>query len=205
MLNSSGDSNPQKNNEKLRKEYKRIKMLPSTSSLNAATCSWSRPCPKCALLEVIRHRFRAFEVKFGRKPAPDEPLFFDPRKSHPVLASQPEIREQIRVAASASQLKVSPILRLLKLDQHSPAKEGTEACQRAFRGHPHASGLTEHRPEARHQSAWELFVRNESLHRRYGITGAELTVLSKVALMGEARNSRDFLFMLAAIRKSKQR
>ena len=147
-------------------------MIPSTSSRNAATCSWSRPCPKCALLEVIRHRFRAFEVKFGRKPAPDEPLFFDPRKSHPVLASQPEIREQIRVAASASQLKVSPILRLLKLDQHSPAKEGTEACQRASRGHPHASGLTEHRPEARHQRAWELFVRNENLHRRYGITGS---------------------------------
>ncbi len=177
-------------------------MLSSSSSRVSGPCSWARPCPKCALLEVIRYRFRAFEAKFGRKPASDEPLFFDPSESHPVLASQTEFREQVRIAASASCLDVGPIYGLLEVDQRSVEKEGTEDCHRDSRSEPRRRGWPEHRYEANHPSAWELFVRNRNLHRRYGITPEELTVLSKVRKLGEAHNSRDLLFILSVIRKN---
>ncbi len=177
-------------------------MLSSSSSRSSGPCSWARPCPKCALLEVIRYRFSAFEAKFGRKPDPDEPLFFDSSESHPVLASQREFREQVRTAASASGLDVGPIFRLLQANERSIDTEGSEACHRDSRSDPRRRGLSEHRYEAKHPSAWELFIRNRNLHRRYGITPEELTVLSKVRNLGEAHNSRDFLFILSVIRKN---
>jgi hypothetical protein len=40
------------------------------------------------LREELEHQLEAFRQKFGRDPAPDDPLFFDPEKDEPTLMSE---------------------------------------------------------------------------------------------------------------------
>ena len=49
-------------------------------------------------------------------------------------------------------------------------------------------------------SAWNRFNQNEQLRRIYKVTAEEMKLLCKVAKMGEVRSSRDFIFILNAIR-----
>ena len=92
-------------------------------SLNSVKphCRPTQPCPKCALVLVIRYRFDAFREQFGREPKPTEPLFFEPSKSRPVKASLCDAREQIEAAAAAVGIKAAPVLQFLRLD--SPISE----------------------------------------------------------------------------------
>jgi transcriptional regulator with XRE-family HTH domain len=53
-------------------------------------------------------------------------------------------------------------------------------------------------------SAWESFRRNTRLHTRNGITRAELKVLQHISALGAVRTSRDYLFILQAIRQALQ-
>jgi hypothetical protein len=50
-------------------------------------------------------------------------------------------------------------------------------------------------------SAWTRFVKEERTHGRHHVTKAEWALLSKVAMMGEPLNSRDFIFILDTIRR----
>jgi transcriptional regulator with XRE-family HTH domain len=52
------------------------------------------------------------------------------------------------------------------------------------------------------RSAWDSFARDESLLKLHHITGEEMQTLSQVAMMGEVRSSRDFLFILNTIRQA---
>ncbi len=54
------------------------------------------------------------------------------------------------------------------------------------------------------ESAWERFRANRRLHTRQGITHAELKVLQQVSSLGAVRATRDYLFILQAIRQSLQ-
>jgi hypothetical protein len=49
-------------------------------------------------------------------------------------------------------------------------------------------------------SAWERFIKDKQLQQRYNITHTELGMLSRVAMMGEAQDTQDFLFILDKIR-----
>jgi transcriptional regulator with XRE-family HTH domain len=51
-------------------------------------------------------------------------------------------------------------------------------------------------------SAWEGFRTNKRLHTRHGITQGELKVLQHVSALGAVRSSRDYLFILGAIRQA---
>jgi len=51
-------------------------------------------------------------------------------------------------------------------------------------------------------SAWEEFRQDQQLHQLHQINGRELEMLSQVAMMGEVRSSRDFLYILNTIRQS---
>ena len=51
-------------------------------------------------------------------------------------------------------------------------------------------------------SAWEDFRRDESMHRLHRITAREMYMLSQVALMGQVRTSRDFIYILNTVRQS---
>ena len=55
----------------------------------------SELCPACSLMEVVKHRFGVFRLKFGRDPLPDEPLFFDPGADSPVQASPVQVGAQL--------------------------------------------------------------------------------------------------------------
>jgi transcriptional regulator with XRE-family HTH domain len=69
-----------------------------------------------------------------------------------------------------------------------------------FLANPQTKDLISYKPEDDTASVWEAFARDEKLHRSHKITGQEMDALSRVALMGEVRSSRDFIFILQAIR-----
>jgi hypothetical protein len=154
-------------------------------------CQPEALCPRCSLLEVIRFRFGAFREKFGRDPRSDEPLFFDPAQNWPVKANIDQARAQIHAAAAAMGVRVAPVLRFLNLEPtHSEAQRSAEGDMNSQR-----------RME---RSSWAKFARDKRLHRAHDITAAELEMLSQVALMGEARGSGDFLFILDKIRQNRR-
>jgi len=51
-------------------------------------------------------------------------------------------------------------------------------------------------------SAWNTFCQDQNLRESQNITIEEMQLLSQVAMMGEVRSSRDFLFILNTIRQS---
>jgi len=51
-----------------------------------------------------------------------------------------------------------------------------------------------------HGSSWNDFLKDTRLRRAHSITERELETLSRVAMMGEVRSPRDFVFMLNVIR-----
>jgi len=115
-----------------------------------------------------------------------EPLFFDPAQEWPEKACVDETCRQIQTAVAAMGVRFRPD-RLLNLHLDHPEVK-----------HPvKASGQSQRRSPS---TAWEKFASDRRLHRTHNITAAELGMLSQVAMMGKARASRDFLFMLDMIR-----
>lgn len=51
-------------------------------------------------------------------------------------------------------------------------------------------------------SAWEAFREDEHLRKVHNISDREMETLSQVALMGDVRSSRDFVFILNTIRQA---
>jgi len=47
------------------------------------------------LREIMRRQIEAFQAKFGRRPKPDEPLFFDPSKDRPAPMEADALRKEI--------------------------------------------------------------------------------------------------------------
>jgi hypothetical protein len=58
------------------------------------------------------------------------------------------------------------------------------------------------REEAIDNSAWEDFRKNEQIRRLHNINNEEMEALSRVALMGEVRSQRDFIYILTTIRQA---
>ena len=71
-----------------------------------------------------------------------------------------------------------------------------------FLANPNAKAMLTPKPQASEASAWEAFRRDEQLHQLHQINPRELDMLSQVAMMGEVRSSRDFLYILNTIRQS---
>jgi transcriptional regulator with XRE-family HTH domain len=73
-----------------------------------------------------------------------------------------------------------------------------------FLAHPQVRHFIQiHEPDRR-RSAWEEFRCNKPLHSRHAITPAELRVLEQASALGAVRSSRDYLFILQAIRQALQ-
>ena len=62
--------------------------------------------------------------------------------------------------------------------------------------------LLSQRPRSEGTSAWESFAKDQNLRKLHNITDEEMQTLSQVAMMGEVRSSRDFLFILNTIRQA---
>ncbi len=71
-----------------------------------------------------------------------------------------------------------------------------------FLANPETKALISQEQKTIEASAWDGFAKDESLRKVHNITDQEMQTLSRVALMGEVRSSRDFLFILNTIRQA---
>lgn len=70
---------------------------------------------------------------------------------------------------------------------------------------PHAAALLEPDAAPGKQQGWEEFRKNQRLHRLHDVAPDEMELLSKVARMGEVHASRDFIYILKAVRHALRR
>jgi len=69
-----------------------------------------------------------------------------------------------------------------------------------FLANPRAQALLSPETESSAVPAWEDFRKNDQLRRIHSISNDEMEMLSRVALLGEVRSSRDFIYILNTIR-----
>ncbi len=67
---------------------------------------------------------------------------------------------------------------------------------------PHARSMFDSVRGPENDSAWEEFRSDRQLHELHRISAREMQMLSQVALMGQVRSSRDFIYILNTIRQS---
>jgi transcriptional regulator with XRE-family HTH domain len=77
---------------------------------------------------------------------------------------------------------------------------GLDRRELFFLANPRAQELLNPEPENEGRSAWEDFRKNEQLRRIHSITNEEMEMLSRVALLGDVRSSRDFIYILNTVR-----
>ncbi len=80
---------------------------------------------------------------------------------------------------------------------------GLDRRETFFLANPGAKELLS-QPSQSHSnaSAWDEFRKDERLRRIHNISGEEMDMLSHVALMGDVRSSRDFVYILNTIRQA---
>ncbi len=71
-----------------------------------------------------------------------------------------------------------------------------------FTANPNARAMLIPKSEDADSSAWDEFRKDQQLHQLHQINSRELDMLSQVAMMGEVRSSRDFIYILNTIRQS---
>ena len=71
-----------------------------------------------------------------------------------------------------------------------------------FVANPTTRAMLTPEPQPSDSSAWEEFRKDQKLHQVHQINTRELEMLSQVAMMGEIRSSRDFIYILNTIRQS---
>lgn len=81
---------------------------------------------------------------------------------------------------------------------------GLDGRELFFLANPGARALLEENHRNGH-SSWEEFRHDERLLRAFGVTALELEMLSHVALMGEVRSVRDFVYILNTVRQALSR
>ncbi|HTY56409.1 MAG TPA: helix-turn-helix transcriptional regulator [Candidatus Binataceae bacterium] len=73
-----------------------------------------------------------------------------------------------------------------------------------FLAHPGARVLLDERKRPRATSSWEAFCQDTRLRRLHNVTPKEMEMLSRVALLGDVRSSRSFIYILNTIRLTKR-
>ena len=71
-----------------------------------------------------------------------------------------------------------------------------------FLANPQAKELLHPEEPPKASSAWEEFRRDEQLRRIHNINTKEMKMLLQVALMGQVRSSRDFIYILNTVRQA---
>ena len=77
---------------------------------------------------------------------------------------------------------------------------GLDCRELFFLANPRAHALLNPVSEGNSSSAWEQFKSNEQLRRIHNISTEEMDMLSRVALLGEVREARDFIYILNTVR-----
>jgi transcriptional regulator with XRE-family HTH domain len=71
-----------------------------------------------------------------------------------------------------------------------------------FVANPTTRAMLTPKLEPSDSSAWDEFRNDQKVHQLHQINTRELEMLSQVAMMGEIRSSRDFIYILNTIRQS---
>jgi len=79
---------------------------------------------------------------------------------------------------------------------------GIDRAELFLLANPQAEAIISESVEASDASAWNEFRQDSSLQRLHNTTSEEMSILSRLALMGKVRSSRDFLFVLNTIRQA---
>ncbi len=79
---------------------------------------------------------------------------------------------------------------------------GLDSRELFFLANPRTKRLISRNQESNGDSAWGAFRQDEAFRKIHNITEQEMQALSGIALLGEARSSRDFLFILNTIRQA---
>lgn len=69
-----------------------------------------------------------------------------------------------------------------------------------FLANPRAQAILSPEPETDSNSAWEDFRKDDQLRRIHNISGDEMEMLSRVALLGDVKSPRDFIYILNTVR-----
>jgi transcriptional regulator with XRE-family HTH domain len=77
---------------------------------------------------------------------------------------------------------------------------GLDARDLFFCANPQTEQLVSQPAKSGEPGVWEEFRQDEHMRKIHGITDQEMKTLSQVALMGEVRSARDFVFILHTIR-----
>jgi len=77
---------------------------------------------------------------------------------------------------------------------------GLDRRELFFLANPRAQALLNPEPEVKSSSTWEEFKKNDQLRRIHNITSEEMEMLSQVALLGDIRAQRDFIYILHTVR-----
>lgn len=116
---------------------------------------------------------------------------------------QDQLARRMRISAQ--------YLRLLESGKRHPSDKvvarlaevlGLDRRELFLLANPRAQALLSPEPKSNSTSAWEEFRNNERLRRIHHITTEEMEMLSEVALFGEVRAARDFIYILHAVRQA---
>jgi transcriptional regulator with XRE-family HTH domain len=77
---------------------------------------------------------------------------------------------------------------------------GLDRRELFFLANPRAQALLSPETASSTIPAWEDFRKNEQLRRVHSISNEEMEMLSRVALLGEVRSARDFIYILNTVR-----
>ena len=77
---------------------------------------------------------------------------------------------------------------------------GLDRRELFFLANPRAHALLSPETESAPDSAWDDFKKDEQLRRVHNIAVDEMEILSRVALLGDVRSARDFIYILNTMR-----
>ena len=77
---------------------------------------------------------------------------------------------------------------------------GLDRRELFFLANPRAHALLSPETESAPDSAWDDFKKDEQLRRVHNIAVDEMEILSRVALLGDVRSARDFIYILNTVR-----
>jgi transcriptional regulator with XRE-family HTH domain len=79
---------------------------------------------------------------------------------------------------------------------------GIDRAELFLLANPQAGAIIAPPVQSSEDSPWEEFHKDKRLHRIHNISAPEMDLLSRVAMMGRVRSTRDFIFILNTLRQA---
>ncbi len=125
-----------------------------------------------------------------------------------------ERRRQLNITQEEVARRINksvPYIGLLEAEKRHPSPQvvvklahvlGLDARDLFLLANPKIGSLISEQQRSEGNTAWDAFVNDEKLRNIHNITDQEMETLSQVAMMGDVRYPRDFIFILNSIRQA---